>query len=336
LFTIAPLTIRAVNHDPSLLVGAVLLLAALDGLEREPARPFIAGLAIGLATLARAEMLVASLVLLFFAGRRGAAWLALGVLLPAAPWWLHNARATGQPFFNLSSYLLIGYTPAHPGLSVLRDFTLPPARFPIALRDAIGTLPAKWAEALPHALKRMFLAPTGGSGWLALIGVTQAFRSSRGFAWLVILLAMIPIAIMTLTVYDTRYLVPFLPLWALGAALGAEAMSRLLPSWGQRPRAWIGALLLIVLPSVAPALREAGREARGFERTLGVERRSLRGFEHWPNRLILSDTPDFVAFTTGRPVVWMTETELEAARANGSLPRALRASDRWFHDAPRE
>ncbi|HTM56796.1 MAG TPA: glycosyltransferase family 39 protein [Candidatus Udaeobacter sp.] len=337
LFTIAPLTLRAVHHDPSLMVGAALLLAAIDRLDGDRPMPFISGVAIGLALLARAEMLAAAIVLLVFAGRRGAIAFAVGMLIVAAPWWLHNARATGQPFFNLSSYLLIGYTPAHPGLSVLRDFNLPPAAFPAALRSALPGLPAKWAEAFPHALKRMLLAPTGGSGWLTLIGAGLALRSERrSFAVLMIALAMIPLAIMTLTVYDPRYITPFLPIWALGAARGAEALSHFLPAWGRRPRAWAGALLLIVLPSVAPALREASREARSFERVIGVERRSLRGFEHWPNRLILSDTPDFVAFTTGRPVVWMTEAELVAARRDGRLPPGLRASDRWFHDTVHE
>ena len=350
LFTLAPLTVRAVNHDPSLLVGAALLLAALDALTRARRAPgragwsaAMAGLALGLAALARAEMLIAAVVLLPLAGRRGAPAFLAGLLICVLPWWIHNARATGQPFFNLSSYLLIGYSRERPGLSVLRDFALSPVRFPHALRDALPGLPAKWAECFPRALKRALLAPTGGTGWLAPIGAALALggrtesapRPSRRVALLLSTLALIPIAIMTLTVYDSRYLTPFLPLWALAACRGAEALSNALPPWGRRPRAWIGVLLLALVPSVAPALKEAEHDARGFEQRLASERAALRAMADGSRRLIVSDTPDFVAFTTGRPVVWMTEAEFRGAPGAPGWPFPVPAADRWFHGATR-
>ena len=57
---------------------------------------------------------------------------------------------------------------------------------------------------------------------------------------------------------------------------------------------------------------------------------------------MFSDTPDFVAFTTGRSVVWVTRAEYE--RLPGTrperepptdvgLPVRGTPADTWFHDA---
>ena len=43
----------------------------------------------------------------------------LASVLVVAPWAWHTFNVTGSPAFNLSSYLLIAYTHAHPGLSPL-------------------------------------------------------------------------------------------------------------------------------------------------------------------------------------------------------------------------
>jgi len=348
LFTLAPITVRAAHHDPSLLIGAALLAGALDLMLRTAPRALAAGVALGLAGLARAEMSLAILALAPLAGRRGVVPMLAGAMLCLAPWWIHTALATGQPWFNLSSYLLIGYTPAHPGLSVLRDFSLPPAAFPRALSAALPSLPAKWAETFPHALKRVLLTPTGGTGWLAALGGTltlvRAWTTPRGARMLALVarllplvaLAAIPVAIMILMVYDTRYLVPFLPLWTLAAARGAEALSAALPEWGRRPRAWCGALALLALPSVAPALREEQREARIQERASAAERVELRAWATGSRTPIFSDTPDFVAYETRRPVIWMTEREYRALESSPDSAGRPRPADHWFHRSSHE
>jgi hypothetical protein len=313
LFTVSPLTLEAVHHDPSLAIGAFLLARAIDLVTRERPRPIAAGLAIGLAGLARPEMSIAAIVLLFAVGR---AWwrTALAAVACAAPWWLHAARATGQPFFNLSAYLLVGYWDGRPGLSVLRDFGLTPDRWPETLRRAAPALPEKWLECLPHAVKRALLAPSGGTGWLALAGAISIPSGTRRLLGLALPLAALPVAIMTATVYDARYLAPFLPLWTIAAAVGARALARRLPAWAHRPRFWIGALALLAMPSTAPALREAAREARGLERRLAGERAALAPLVANSGAIaapVFSDTPDFVAWTTGRTVIWVTRGEFE-------------------------
>jgi hypothetical protein len=356
LLTFSPLTLHAVHHDSSMVAGAALLAFALECLMRARPAPLAAGLAMGVAALGRAEFFACALLLLPLARRRGAASLLLGATLPLLPWWVHNARFTGNPFFNLSSYLAIGYWGARPGLSVLRDFSLAPAVFARTFAHALPSLPAKAMDFLPHAIKRALLVPSGGTGWLALLGAPilmfgGAARGDRDaaldasltrrFAFTCAALACVPVAIMTLTVYDFRYLTPFLPLWALAAAVGASAVSQWLPSWGRRPRTWIGALTLMTLPSIAPALKDASREAHALEHELAIARQDLRPRTDGSRRLMFSDWPDFAAWTTRRPVVWISEREYAALlrrRATADSARSevvaavgARREDAWFH-----
>lgn len=127
-------------------------------------------------------------------------------------------------------------------------------------------------------------------------------------------LALIPVGVMTLTIYDTRYLTPFLPLWALAAALGAETLSGAMPRWSRRPNVWMGALLLLLLPSLGPALSEETRSARALDRVLADARAALSARSARPGeapRLIVTDAPDFVVWTTRRPALWLTRAEVE-------------------------
>ena len=334
LFTLAPLTLRAVHHDVSLALGAALFMLALDLLARERPRALAGGLALGSACLTRPEMLVAAPVLAVLAGRAGLRAFVPGVVAVVAPWCWHGFRATGSPFFNLSGYLAAGYSVRWPGLTILRDFDLPPARWPETLAAALPSLPTKWLDNLPHVLKRALLVPTGATGWLAAGGAIAGLASATGRRATAVALActLIPLAVMTATLYDSRYLTPFLPLWALAAATGTSAIARRAPPWGRRPRAWIGFLLLLVLPSIAPALSDAARESRALATRLAAERAALR--DHSGGGLMFSDTPDFVAWTTGRPTVWLTRAEHDRLPAAATADRPARGGpgDTWFHD----
>ena len=339
LFTLSPLVLTAVNHDVALVVGAALFAAALLLLVGRVPRPFSSGVALGLTYLARPEMLLAAP---FFAiGARGA-WYRLlaGFVIVAAPWWTHLALATGQPFFNLSSYMMIGHW-ARAELTPLRDFMLTPARWPAVFRETLPALPAKWADLFPHAVKRALLAPTGATGWLAVLGLAFAFfsRERHRLAAFVIPLAAIPVLVQTLTLYDSRYLVPFLPLWTLAVAFAAQQIAARVP-WLSRPRAWIALLALLAVPAAAPAMRDAATEARALRQRLEAERRQLapRAVEHdvrGRTSPMFSDTPDFVAWTTNRVVLWLERPEYERlpgpGDANpGALPLRGRGADTWF------
>jgi len=368
-FTLSPLVLRAVHHDVSLLLGAWLLVEAVERASRDEAQPWRAGLFLGAAALTRPEMLLAAPFVALLAGRRGPVLL-LVALSCAAPAWIHAARAVGTPFFNLSSYLLIGYWGAHPGLSPLRDFAIPPAAWPHVFRDNLAALPAKWRDFLPHAIKRALLAPSGPTGWLVPIGALAvawrggaATRGTEGasagarraasphaalaaprVANAVLLavgaaLAAIPVAIMTLTVYDERYLTPFLPGYALAAALGARALARRLPPWGRTTRVWVTLLVAAELLVEGPALRDAAREARAHAAWLERERAALARAAPGAPPVLFSDMPDFVAFALDRPTVWLTRAEYErlpergAGRPPADRPERGAAGEAWFHDA---
>lgn len=350
LFTLSPLTIRAVHHDVALLAGAWTLAFSLEHLVRTRPAAARAGVALGIGALARPEFLLAAPVLVALAkGVRARFALAFGACV--LPWAWHGIVHAGSPWFNLSSYLLIGYWAARPEISVMRDFDLPPRLWSRELLGAFTTLPAKWLDFAPHALKRALAAPTGTTGWLALLGWLTALQSPRveSFARAAFALALIPIAIMTATLYDARYLVPFVGLWALGAARGANEITEWLPWWLRRPRAWFGATALLVLPATGPALNEAWREARVAETRLAAERAALgcgpgRVARAYPRRgmppAAYSDTPDFVAWTTQRSTVWLTREEYAALPAAGDTAAARTVGTRpvrsaealaWFH-----
>src|SRR6185503_4189176 len=149
-----------------------------------------------------------------------------------------------------------------------------PDRFSAILAESLPHLADKWAHFFPRAIKRVLTCPTAATGWLALIGLAASLRrrDTRRLAVCACLLAVIPVAAMTLLVSIRLYPVPFLPLCAIGAARGAEWLFGLLPAWAHRPRAWLAALALVTVPSIVMALRFEEREARATERWLAADR----------------------------------------------------------------
>jgi len=334
LYTLSPLTIEAVHHDVALTLGAALLAAVLlalypghDELGPLPKRAFTAGLLLGAGYLVRPEFLLLA-PLLPVAVPKGA-WTALfGFALVALPWWVHHALAVGVPWFNLSSYLVIGYHGHHPDLTALRDFDLTPAAWPGALRDALPGLPEKWAQTFPRAVKRALLAPSAAAGTLALIGfvVSMRRRILRPMAGWSAAAALVPVTVMTLTIYDERYLSPFLVIWCVAAGAGAAAIVARMPEWVRAPRVWLALLALLALPQAVASWRAADRDAPEARRALAHERDALAGVPAG-GRPLFSDTPDFVAWTTGRPVVWLTRAEYSAL-PDCARPGEIAAGDR--------
>ena len=345
LLTLSPLTLEAVNHDPSLCVGGLLLMLALELATRPRPAAGRAGLALGAAGLARPEMALVLPVLLVLIGRGARVRGALAALACLLPWWWYQGRAAGIPGFNLSSYLLIAYTERYPELSPLRDFALTPERWPRVLAGSLPWLWRKWLFTLPRAVKHALCAPSGGTGWLGLPGALAILARPRlrSLATAALVIGLIPIGLMVTTEHSPRYVTPFLGLWSLASACGAEALLRRLPVWAHRPRTLILALLLLILPSTGPALRESFHDTRVLESWLALERSRLAsktagmGARAAP---MFSDTPDLVAWTTGRPTVWVTRAEYERLYAHfpqgarPDLPPAPKPGELWFHADP--
>jgi hypothetical protein len=360
LFTLAPLTLQAVHHDATLVVGAFLLLLAFDLLARDRPRLTAAAIVLGLGVLVRTEMTLALFGLSMLAGGAGAVTLVLGMAMVAGAWWWHNWSATGSPLFSLSTYLVVGYSERWPGISVLRDFSLTPAQWPGVLLESAPDLLHKAQANLHHTLKIAILSPSVLTGWLAPVGlvVGAARASTRWIAIAAFVCTLVPMAVIAFTLLDTRYITPFLPLWALSAAVAAEWL------WGRIPRAgrtlgWLPLLMLLMLFATVPALRRGAREAREFAALLAVERAALAsritpaatlprlttlgleqpaGTAPTAPRLMFSDTPDFVAWTTGRPTIWVSRDEYARLPAPGadasgdSPPPRGAAADTWFHE----
>jgi len=180
--------------------------------------------------------------------------------------------------------------------------------------------------------------------------------------------------VMSLTSFDPRYIAMFLPLWALAVGLAARWLWSLLPGVG-RTDAWVALLVVLMLPATVPALVRAGREGRALEVRLREERAALAplvtpatglprittlGIERPADhlraapRLMFSDTPDFVAWTTGRPTVWVTSADYQRlpgpasavrrsptgrvmasqAALSDTLPSRGEPKDTWFHADP--
>ena len=349
LFTLAPVMLTAVQHSPSVVLGGGLLMASLDLLVRERPRTMTAGLVLGLASLIRPEMLLAAPILAALAAieTRPSAPLrfALGFVVPAAGWWVHQWRTSGLPMFNLSSYTFVGSFGDRPEHAVLRDFDLTPDRWPTTFRSALPGLWRKWIEFLPRAAWHALAATGATTGWLAPWGAWLLLRRSalRPATVACATLALLPVATMTLALPVALYLVPFLGLYALAAASGVgsrvgEGAARRWPA-----RAWAPVLALLVAASTGPDLARAMVEARSRARLLAAERRGLAASKATAAtraRPMFSDRPDFTAWTTGRPVLYVSRREYEALypasgpiegeRAHGLPPRRV-PRDTWFH-----
>lgn len=362
LFTFSPLSVDAVNHYVSVLLGALLLTWALDLLARDRPRAVAAGIVAGVCSLTRPETMVAVPVLVWLAwaesraahrgpaaaagarprgGTAAALRFAVAFAIVASWWSWERWRAVGSPFFNLSSYLLACFSPAHPGDALVRDFAVTPQRYPAVLAESLPTLWRKWAHTFPRALRRALESPADSLGWLAPIGFLVAWvRGERRRTLLAfLLLALIPVASVTLIAPVRLYPVPFLPLYCIAAMLGLRWIVTRLPSWAHRPRAWLLLGLLLALPAGAIEMKEQAAQARALEVWLARDRVALAAARRAPGdapRLMFSDTPDFVAWTTGRPTVWLTREEFDSLFGSGhvpplGIPRRPDPADTWFH-----
>jgi hypothetical protein len=335
LVTLSPLMLRAVHHDIALPLGAWLLALALDQTLRTRPHAARAGMLLGLGALVRPEFLIAAPVLLWqVRGARARFAVVLGAVL--LPWAWHGYANAGAPFFNLSSYLIVGYWGAHPGIGIMRDFALPPHQWRATWLHALPGLAFKWFDFLPHALKAAFSTPSVLTGCLAPIGAVGAMQSprSRPLAQVALVLIVIPIVVMTLTLYDPRYLTPFLPLLALGAAQGAREVANVLPAFMQKPRVWLSIVVALMVITLVPALITAQREGVQARARLASERRELAAFGAHDG-FAWSDTPDFVAWITKRPTIWVTAAEYSALplaeNAAPGAPARLAGELTWFH-----
>lgn len=348
LVTLSPVMLDAVHHSHSVALGAFALAAALDALMRERPRALTAGVVLGLGYLTRPELMLAAPLLILGAGLHwaAAARFVAAFVACALPWWIHHALLVGSPFFNLSTYTLLSYSREHPGPSLMRDFGLPPAEWPQRFAAEYRMVLGKLLDHLPRAIRRLAVTPTPLTGWLIAAGFVlwSARPGFRRIAAALFLAGLIPLATMTLTVPQKLYVVPFLPLYALGAAVGTRALHEWFGGRLLNGRTWAVIAIVLAFASAVPALMVAMHEGRAARELLASERAALAPLRAdarvTPPEPMFSDRPDFVAWTTARPTFWVTEQEhdalypLDATRVERppGLPPRRDASRTWFHD----
>jgi hypothetical protein len=334
LVTLSPIMLRMVHHDIAPAAGACASAWVMDLVARPRPRALIAGLVTGAGALVRPELLLAAPSAAAAMGAGRLPHYVLGLLLLAGPWASRAFIVTGSFGFNLSSYLLIAYTATHPGLSPLWDFEIPPWRWPTTLFASLPELPAKWLHFAPRAIKHLLMSPAPGLGLVSGFGAFAAWRApeTRRWAWAALGVAAIPLALVTTTESSERYVAVFLPLWAAGAVYGVDVLAR-----NAAIRVWARAALLVAAaPFWLTALSTEARQSAALRHWLATERAALasRSSDDLRLRLMFSDTPDFVVWTTGRPTVATTrEAYLEwpAGADTRSRPSTGEPMDEWFH-----
>jgi hypothetical protein len=229
----------------------------------------------------------------------------------------------------------------------MRDFALTPERWPLLLREEYGLVASKLLETLPRAIKRLAVTPTALTGWLMAAGLLSWFARPgfRRIAAALFLAGLIPLATMTLTVPQKLYIVPFVPIYALAAAVGTRALHEWFGGRIWNGRTWAVIALALALVSAVPALMVAMHGGRIGRELLAAERAALGPLRPdarlQPPEPMFSDRPDFVAWTTARPTLWVTEEEYDGlypldatpTQRPSGLPSRRDAHQTWFHDA---
>ncbi len=300
----------------ALFVTAAFALAACRPRAdaRGGATALLAGLALGLAYLVRAQALVAApVVVALIAARRApraalpAAALALaGAALVALPWWLRNHRLFGDPFH--SDVAVFAIWPYVDQFAFSHSLDRPPDPFAYAsahagevLRFTLGSLRRFLWHTVPHDLlgSRIWLVPLAIGGGLAL---------ARARAWWPLLaFAAMTAALMLPLHWVPRYFAAVAPLVCVWTALGTAWLledQAARPAFGRVPTgavAWLGIAALLAL-GIGLAWRTAGETFRpelAEARAAGPVLRARLA----PDEAVMAEMTSYWAWHADRPAV---------------------------------
>lgn len=317
--------------------------------------PFVYGLALGATALFRANMLW--LAPLFALGAMALAeprtrvrtllWIALGFVLPLAPWWYYKWRTFGSPSWDLTRYVIwdgIG------GRSWFSLYHLP--EIPIVPQglEAVRLLAGKAAKNLPSLLLALTVGPRAlwiGAAllWLLVHARDAGERGVRPLqiAVLIALIAgVLGVLSTAISIPWLRYLFPtrvlleacgLLTLWGL--------IARMPPSVGPAARRALGvAVAVLALGWGAWQTLLGNSEARATSTERGVPEwatfstLSVRiSSEVPPGEIVMSNLGPALAWQTSRPVLHLalTPDDVEACRRRRDFHHIVLA----FRDAER-
>jgi len=305
--------------------------------RRQSVGVFLAGLLFGLAYLseyALLAVLVPLLMQVYSLAAREKRWrntglALLGFLIVALPWWVRCWVLFRAPVVSLDRYVAMLFTDAHPGTTLLRSVSVPgdPYLFllthPKAVLANLLRCGAGLSDSLPVVASSMVI---GGAALLYL----TSLKSASDACWRRLLLGG-AIAVLLATAFTIQFtVVNFMPLLPLAALLAAAALVRLVRGLGGWRGVVVGGALavLLVIPAWARPETSVPAEARMVAANLrGLSRVLPR------NAVVISDTPQLVAWYADRPTVWLPATQdLQAVVSSARAPIVLFLSDglaRW-------
>src|SRR5262245_38441782 len=333
----------------ALVTGALLLLWRLP----ERPRPVLLGLTLGLAHLARpvvVPLLPAFALGVWLLAPRGrvfvvAARALMGFLPLALLTGLYKWVATGSPFHEVGSYLLLTGVSPEMAVSRLNRMTPPPDAL-----EWIRAHPGEWLAKLARNLRSVsYGAWRLGGRWPGLCTVLTtlaALRSAdrRARAWVLVLA--FAAAMLTLlasaTVADPRMLFPLLP---AGIALGIAGIARVTEAIGGGRRGVVAAVVGLVALAGVPALVGEWRAALGGSlagrsefhehewRGIGLGVRAMLP----QNALVASDAAPWIAWYARTPVTLIPLTPAALVTGPERLrPAAVVLTSEWLVWRPGE
>ena len=186
---------------------------------------FLAGLLLGVSQLIRKSLypFLAPLFIYFFFYHPEFRWkkmglFTLGLLLPILPTLIRSYLVTGSPFFSYNHLVLMSYSERYPEMSIWRDIDAPSLlKF---LKEEPGVLLSKY---LNHFMNLITNLLSSSNSYLLALFFAEMFYWKVDSDWkrikvLFLLLFVSQLFFIPLNMFQTRYIIPFLPVMILFAS----------------------------------------------------------------------------------------------------------------------
>jgi hypothetical protein len=233
---------------------------------------FLAGLLLGVSQLIRKSIypFLIPLFIYFFFYHPEFRWkkmglFTLGLLLPILPTLIRSYLETGSPFFSYNHLVLMSYSEKYPEMSIWRDIEAP--SFFELIRDESGVLLSKY---LNHFMNLITNLLSSSNSYLLALFFVEMFYWKVDSDWkrikvLFLLLFISQLFFIPLSMFQTRYIIPFLPLMILFAShaclrISTSVLSEVKTRWRKGAIGFMILLFLIffITPVLDLILRPSG------------------------------------------------------------------------------
>ena len=256
-----------------------------------------------------------------------------GFALIALPWWIRNARLTGNPFYTLQWLELVMNSQTYPGSSLLRDFST--SHSLLSLFD-FDSFPRKFTAALTTyfyeapKIPHLYLMPFIVAAFWRPANSTMLQRLKRGLLFSGLLYIFV---LSALGRANATYLLPLAGLLAfLGVTMIQQVASQGEDNWNTKqkkaslsvePRSslWVklsllGLTTLVLVWPLTVAILSRPKQANQQEKeAMAALAKALS-----PNRAVATDVPWLVAWYADRPAVWIPKDQEQLNQIADNLP----------------